>query len=103
MWIDAPIATGDSRRDSARTGAPASAITVFTPTVRSNVLLPDMFDPLTIIACRAPGWLQSETELRTHWSDGSSGWPRPWPLEESAVLDDLGEGIVRMLVRVGGQ
>jgi hypothetical protein len=30
-----------------RTGAPANASTALMPTVRSNVLLPDMFDPLT--------------------------------------------------------
>ena len=48
--MEAPIASGDSLRDSARTGAPASAITALTPTVRKRVLLPDMFDPLTMRA-----------------------------------------------------
>ena len=33
---------------AARTGAPAIASTTLTPTVRSSVLLPDMFEPLTI-------------------------------------------------------
>ena len=42
-----PIASGDSRSRAARTGAPASASTALTPTVRSSVLLPDMFEPLT--------------------------------------------------------
>ena len=35
------------RSRSARTGAPASASTALVPTVRSSVLFPDMFDPLT--------------------------------------------------------
>ena len=49
-----------SRR--ARTGAPASASTTLTPTVRSSVLLPDMFEPLTTITCGAPP--PSRTSLR---------------------------------------
>ena len=44
----APIASGESRSRRARTGAPVSARTALTPTVRSSVLLPDMFEPLTI-------------------------------------------------------
>ena len=40
-------ASGERRSRSARTGAPASARTALTPTVRSSVLLPDMFEPLT--------------------------------------------------------
>ena len=51
MRIVAPIASGDSAQVArARTGAPASASTTLTPTPRSSVLLPDMFDPLTISA-----------------------------------------------------
>ena len=50
MRIVDPIARGDSVRSAARTGAPASASTTLTPTPRSSVLLPDMFDPLTISA-----------------------------------------------------
>ena len=47
----APTASGDRRSDCARTGAPASASTVLMPTVRSSVLLPDMFEPLTTSSC----------------------------------------------------
>ena len=40
----------DAQRPRARrTGAPASASTTLMPTVRSSVLLPDMFEPLTMI------------------------------------------------------
>ncbi len=44
----APTASGVSVSAAARTGAPAIASTTLTPTVRSSVLLPDMFEPLTI-------------------------------------------------------
>ena len=42
------VASGETRSERARTGAPMSAITAATPTVRSRVLFPDMFDPLTM-------------------------------------------------------
>ena len=40
-------------RALARTGAPAKASTALTPTVRSSVLFPDMFEPLTTSNCGA--------------------------------------------------
>ena len=42
------------RRCVARTGAPACASTALTPIARRNVLLPDMFDPLTTRSAGAP-------------------------------------------------
>ena len=59
-----------------RTGAPAIASTVLMPTVRSSVLLPDMFEPLTTSSC--VGGTQ-ETSLGTTRAAGISGWPSPRP------------------------
>ena len=53
-------------------GAPARASTVLTPTVRNNVLFPDMFEPLTIKARVAP---PRETSLTTQSRGWISGWP----------------------------
>ena len=39
------------RNAAARTGAPACASTALRPTVRSSVLFPDMFEPLTTSRC----------------------------------------------------
>jgi hypothetical protein len=58
----APIVSGEIRSEPARTGAPASASTALTPTVRSSVLFPDMFEPLTTSNC-VPG--VSRTSFRT--------------------------------------
>ena len=62
--IVAPSETGVSVSDRARTTPPASASTTFTPTERSSVLLPDMFDPLTI-STRGPV-AADLTSLATH-------------------------------------
>ena len=55
----------------ARTGAPASASIALTPTARSRVLLPDMFEPLTTSNCKGAA---SRTLFGTERSSGSSGW-----------------------------
>ena len=47
MRMLAPTCSGVSRRRFAHTGAPAIANTVLIPTVRSSVLFPDIFEPLT--------------------------------------------------------
>ena len=44
-------------------GAPAMASTALMPTVRSSVLLPDMFEPLTSSTARVAS---SRTLFRTH-------------------------------------
>ena len=46
--------TRETVKAEAQTGAPAKASTAFTPQVRRKVLLPDMFDPVTIMAFPAP-------------------------------------------------
>ena len=48
---------------AARTGAPASASTALTPTARSSVLLPDMFEPLTM-STRGP--IAAEPDVVAH-------------------------------------
>ena len=82
------MASGVSRRRLARTGAPASASTAFTPTVRSSVLLPDMFDPLTTSTdgpspCPSPA---SRTSFRTLVSRGISGCPSASPSKQRAPV-----------------
>jgi len=71
-----PMVSGESRRDFARTGAPAMANTVLMPTVRSSVLFPDMLEPL-IKVTRVE--LSRITELRMHFAAGRSGWPSSSP------------------------
>ena len=68
----APTDRRDSRSALARTGAPASASTTLVPTERSSVLLPDMFEPLTISTRVAP---PIATSLRMQRTSGMSGWP----------------------------
>ena len=75
------------------------------PTVRSSVLLPDMFEPLTTSSC--VGATQA-TSLRTARAAGSSGWPRPRPSKipvrpDRGRLDDLWKRIVRMFESIGGE
>ena len=96
----APIAIGEIRSRSARTGAPARASTVLTPTVRSSVLLPDMFEPLTTSTRSGPPRLRSFA----HAAPGrDQRVPDPLGVEEGAVRLDLGEGVARVLVGVGRQ
>ncbi len=78
-----PIVSGESRRDFARTGAPAMANTVFMPTVRSSVLLPDMLEPLIRIT-RVE--LSSVIELRMHFAVPKSGWPSSSPEKKAPVM-----------------
>ena len=68
----APIASGDSDSRSARTGPPASASTVFAPTARSSVLLPDMFEPL--ITSTLGALPPSDTLFATAEPSAISGW-----------------------------
>ena len=70
--IVAPSETGVSVSDVARTTPPARASTAFTPTDRSSVLFPDMFEPL-MMSTRGPDSPPSVTSLRTHRSTGMSG------------------------------
>jgi hypothetical protein len=67
-----PTESGDRRSARARTGAPACASTALTPIVRSSVLFPDMFDPLTTSTAASAA---RRTSLPTHCARGSSGWP----------------------------
>ena len=66
----APGVVGDRRSRAARTGAPISARTALTPTERSSVVLPDMFDPLTMSTRGAP---PSATSLGTAAAAGNRG------------------------------
>ena len=68
----APIVSGESRSLPARTGAPAKARTALIPTVLRSVLLPDMFEPLTIRTCVGS---PSTMSFRTAPDSGSRGWP----------------------------
>src|SRR5437016_10533013 len=63
-------------------GAPAMARTALMPMVRSNVLFPDMFEPLTSITRVSRS---SRTLFRTHLESGISGCPRFSPMK---VIDD---------------
>src|SRR5688572_8634392 len=58
--------------DVAQTGPPACASTALSPTARSSVLLPAMFDPVTIST--VPGG-PTVTSLGTRRSPGSKGCP----------------------------
>ena len=73
--LDPQRRTDDQWREPeppARTGAPAKASTALIPTVRSSVLFPDMFEPLTISTCVGQPRARS---LRMQISAGISGWP----------------------------
>ena len=83
-----PTASEESRRRRARTGSPAKASTALMPTVLSNVLLPDMFEPLTI-RTRATG--PSPMSFRTQSRAGISGWPAPRLI--TGCIHHLGKGI----------
>ena len=80
--MDAPTASGESRSRRARTGAPACASTTLTPSVRSSVLLPDMFEPLTTSRRRSPP--SANDRCAPAWSSGISGWPIPSRLDAVA-------------------
>ena len=70
MRILAPICNGVSCKRRARTGAPAIASTVLMPTVRSSVLFPDMFEPLTSSTRVRP---PMSTSLHTRTAAGING------------------------------
>ena len=63
-------ASGDKESASAQTGAPASASTPATPIARSNVLLPDMFEP---VMSNAWPFARSATSLGTRAARGIRG------------------------------
>ena len=65
-----PSTSGVRRIRVARTGAPASARTALRPMVRINVLLPAMFEPLTI---NTRGLEPKVTVFRTATARGMSG------------------------------
>ena len=73
MRMLAPMRSGVIRKRFARTGPPAIASTTLMPTVRSIVLLPDMFEPLTSNARAGP---EISTSLHTRTAAGIKGWPR---------------------------
>ena len=66
----APRASGVRRSCAHRTGAPAWARTALTPIVRSSVLFPDMFDPLTTSSCVS---FDNRTSFGTARAAGMSG------------------------------
>ena len=69
---DAIITIGDIVKLVARTGAPAYANAMFTPMVRSQVLLPALFAPLTTrIGCLAS--ISMSLGIAPSWI---SGWVR---------------------------
>ena len=61
----ASTSPGGSRRSAAHTGAPVCASTALMPSVRSSVLLPDIFEPVT--SRNVPGG-PSVTSLATRLS-----------------------------------
>ena len=87
--IDAPTDSGVIRSFRARTGAPACASTTLTPSVRSSVLLPDMFDPLTTSTCGEP---PNRASLRTACAAGSSGWQIPSASNDAVPVANSGNG-----------
>lgn len=99
MRILAPTCNGVSRRLQARTGAPAIASTALIPTVRSSVLLPDIFEPLTR-STRVES--KRRTLLRMQVPDGISGCPIS-VASKHGTLDQLGKRIAGMLVAVRAQ
>ena len=101
-WIRrvAPTASGESRSRLARTGKPARAITVATPTVRSSVLLPDMFEPLTTSARTAPPRLSVVPHALAR---GYQGMAQALGRQLGRSGNDLGERVGRVLGGVGRQ
>ena len=86
--------SGESRQSPcARTGAPACASTALRPTVRSSVLLPDMFEPLTSSRCGASP--PSRTSLATAVCAGSSGCASASASNRGGALDDLRKRMAR--------
>ena len=85
----APTASGVSRSREARTGAPARASTALIPTVRNKVLLPDMFEPLTIKTRVTP---PSATSLRTQTAGWISGWPTASASKHAGPSTSSGNG-----------
>ena len=71
----APTTSAEIRSRRAVTGAPARASTTLTPTDRSSVLFPDMFEPLTMITRGPPP--PRRTSFLTPTVAAISGWPRP--------------------------
>ena len=63
----------DSFREDAGHTAPENARTVFIPTVRRRVVLPDIFDPVIIAQP-----FSREKSLRTSVFSEISGWPIPF-------------------------
>ena len=79
---------------SARTGAPARASTRFVPTVRSIVLLPDMFDPLIKHEPRfvvEPQIVADALAGRNERMSDLAG------VETGSVVDDFRKRIIRVL------
>ena len=62
--------TGGQRNAAAQTGPPAPASTTLTPIARSNVLLPDMLEPVT--SRKVPGGPIS-TSFVTRMPAGNNG------------------------------
>ena len=104
-WIRsvAPTASALMRSDAARTGAPACASTALMPTVRSSVLLPDMFEPLTT---RSWTLRRQADVVGLHARRGHQRVAEPGALEARAglrVAGERGERVGGMLERVRRQ
>jgi len=87
------------RKRLARTGAPAWASTRLTPRVRKQVLLPDMFDPLTTMTRSSP---PRRTSLRTRRSSGISGC-RCLRLRAMAGIGEFGKRIGGVFEGMAGE
>ena len=94
MRMLAPICTGVSCSDAARTGAPAIASTVLMPTVRSSVLLPDMFEPLTSKHARLAGDLHVVANAHR---GGDQGMAESTCLERRRPVDEFGKRVRNVL------
>ena len=93
MCSVAPRASEDNLRRRAVTGAPASASATLTPTERSSVLFPDMFEPLTM-STRGPAPPRATSFLVPRRRRSADGQARR--LRYSApFVGDLGKRILR--------
>src|SRR5579885_255718 len=64
----------------AQTGPPANARQRFTPSVRKNVLLPDIFEPVIITTWPNPLSVKS---LVIRFSSAMRGWPSAQPEKDA--------------------
>ena len=92
--------TGGTESRWAVTGPPAWARAMFSPTARSSVLLPAMFEPVTMSAVPAP---RRETSLATRRGLGQERVGERLGLEGRALVGQLGQRRAPVDPPEGGQ